>query len=517
MSAPCSARSALAVAPWQRAVAAVVSGVAFVGAFPGWNAAWLAPISVASLLWALAGARARTAAWVSALQAAVGFGLLVHWVSAVAAVAWPALVVVMVLWRVALGVLLAALIRRPWAALTVPAAWVACEWLQSSVPWGGFPWGRLAFAGGLGWFTRAAAWVGADGLTFLVACAGVGLWQFTRRRRTGLVTGAGAVAALCVAAAAAPLVQPHQVAPALKVAVVQGGVPREGFATVEQERAVYANHLAATRAAVSENPGLDLIVWPESSLGYSAVSDAPTMAQLRSLIAAGGVPLLTGTVLTDSGDPAKLRNRAMLWNRDGEVAAIYDKQHLVPFGEFVPLRSLARRITPAVDLVGRDFAAGDRAGVMAFRPQVSFGVLICFEVGYGDLARRLGDVGFLVNQTNNATYMRSAQPQQQFRMAQVRAAESGRTTLVAATSGVSGAIDGYGQVVPGTEVVENRTHVSVVSVPVVSGLTPGLRAGAVAPWVCALLLGLAWLPRRIEAGRARRGPAAGADAAGGVS
>ena len=434
------------------------------------------------------------------MYAAVGFGLLVHWVSAVAAVAWPALVAVMVLWRVALGVLIASLLRRRWAALTVPAAWVVCEWLQSSVPWGGFPWGRLAYVGGLGWLTRAAAWVGADGLTFLLVGAGVGLWRLTCNRRAALVTGLSAAATLSLLAASAPLVQPHRVGRALQVAIVQGGVPREGFATVEQERAVYANHLAATRAVLRQHPGLDLIVWPESSLGYSVVSDSAALAQLRSVIADGGVRLLTGSVLMDSADPARLRNRAMLWRADGDVAATYDKQHLVPFGEFVPLRALARRITSQVDLVGRDFAAGDRPGVFALRPPATFGVLICFEVGYGELARRLGDVGFLVNQTNNATYMRSAQPQQQFRMAQIRAAESGRMTLVAATSGVSGAIDGYGHVVPGTEVVENRARASVVRVPIVAGLTPGLWVGAAAPWVCVLLIGLGWLPRRRAGG-----------------
>jgi apolipoprotein N-acyltransferase len=440
---------------------------------------------------------------VSVVQAAVGFGLLVHWVSVVAPVAWPALVAIMVVWRIGLGLILRVLLQRHFAMLTIPAAWIVCEWIQTHVPWGGFPWGRLAYIGGLGWLTRGAVWWGTDGLAALCVALGVALWRITQRAQWSVARLAVCAIVVVGSAAAAPLAEPssrsiHDGRSHIRVAVVQGSVPRQNFGSVEQEREVFQRHLNATASALGRHKGVDLVVWPENSVGDAVISDARLMSEVQSLVMTHRIALLSGTVLFDASRPSKLRNRSMLWDASGSVVDSYDKQHLVPFGEFVPLRSLARKVSSQVDLVSRDFAPGARPGKMRLASGAPFGVLMCFEVGYPDLARDLGDIGFLVNQTNNATYLRSGQPAQQFRMSQIRAAESGRYTVVAATSGVSGVIDGYGGVVAGTRVDINRAHVSVVDVPLVRGRTPAIILAPILSVLSALVTLLAlspWWPR----------------------
>ena len=483
-------------------MAVVLSAMMFVAAFAPFNQAWCAPVSIALLLWALDGSSVRMAMWLGAVHALLGFGALVHWVTDVAWIAWPALVAVMMVWRVGLAVLVRACLAHRWPALSVPAAWVVVEWLQCHVPWGGFPWGRMAYIGGMGWLTRSAAWLSAVGLTFFVVALGTSMWLLSQRSHGALRTFAATAAVMLVAAGTAGFAAPETIpARVLNVGLVQGGVPREGFGTVAQEQAVFDNHLAQTRELLRRKSNLALIVWPENSLGDAVVGDTQRMAALRALVGKSGVPLLTGTVLMDSANPSQLRNRSMFWNAQGRVTQTYDKQHLVPFGEFVPFRSLARKVTSQVDLIGRDFAPGHAPGVITVQPHVTAGILICFEVGYEDLGRALGNVSFIVNQTNNASYMGSAQPEQQFRMSQIRAAESGRMTLVAATSGVSGAIDGYGQVVPGTRTDTNRARSVVVSVPLVKGLTPAMVVGPVLTYASFGLVALLWTPWRLATRR----------------
>lgn len=492
-------------AVWQRLTAMLVSAMLFVAAFAPLNQGWCAPLSIALFIWALHGASTRATVLLGVVHASLAFGTLVHWVSAVAVVAWPALVAVMVVWRVILALLIRKCLEQRFTVATVTASWVLIEWVQSHLPWGGFPWGRIAYIGGLGWLTRSASWFSATGLTAIVVACGVSIWLTTQRVRGGARAVALTLGLMVGAASSASLIAPDVISRnAFDVGLIQGGVPREGFTTEAQERAVFRNHLSQTQTLLRLQPNLDLIVWPENSLGDAVVGDSELMNELRSVIRAAKVPILTGTVLLDSNNPAQLRNRSMLWSADGRVTQSYDKQHLVPFGEFVPLRTLARKLTSQVDLIGRDFVPGNRPGLITVQPGVSLGVLMCFEVGYEDLARSLANASFIVNQTNNATYMGSAQPAQQFQMSQVRAAETGRMVLVAATSGVSGVINGYGQVVRGTRVNGNVAAARAVKVPLVQGRTPAMAVGPFITYASLAVVGSMFTPWRPKA-RQRRG------------
>ena len=163
----------------------------------------------------------------------------------------------------------------------------------------------------------------------------------------------------------------------------------------------------------------------------------------------------------------------------------------MPFGEYIPYRSLVRKITSRVDLVPRDFAQGNEVGVLDVGP-VRLGDVICFEVAYDDLVRDVvtGGGRLLVVQTNNATFGRSGETEQQLAMGRLRAVEHGRTLLVAATSGISAVIAPDGELVDDAPVFTQK--VLVQDVPVRDDRTLATRVGAW-PEAALALLGLAGL------------------------
>jgi apolipoprotein N-acyltransferase len=157
--------------------------------------------------------------------------------------------------------------------------------------------------------------------------------------------------------------------------------------------------------------------------------------------------------------------------------ARYVKRHPVPFGEYIPFRSLVRLVTDKVDLVPRDFVAGNEVGVLDVGP-VRLGDVICFEVAYDDLVRDVvtGGGELLVVQTNNATFGRSGETSQQLAMGRLRAVEHGRAVLVAATSGISAVIAPDGELVEQAPVFTQE--VLSAQVPRRTGTTLATRLGA---------------------------------------
>jgi apolipoprotein N-acyltransferase len=162
----------------------------------------------------------------------------------------------------------------------------------------------------------------------------------------------------------------------------------------------------------------------------------------------------------------------------------------VPFGEYIPLRSIASRISDKVDLVPRDFIGGDEVGVLDVGP-VRLGDVICFEVVYDDLVRDTVQEGgrLIVVQTNNATFGRSAQTEQQLAMSRLRAVEHGRAVVVSATSGISAVVQPDGSLSHRSQVFTR--DVSVTEVTLGDTWTPATRLGALPELVLSLLAAVA--------------------------
>jgi apolipoprotein N-acyltransferase len=213
------------------------------------------------------------------------------------------------------------------------------------------------------------------------------------------------------------------------------------------------------------------------------LNDPAVVAQVRAAVAAVNRPVLVGGLVVDAGY-AGPTNSSLLWLPARGPVQRYDKVHLVPFGEYLPLRTWLEQHIGRFEQIPTDMRAGKRTGVFdGAGPR--FGVLICFEVAYDDHVRQLvtGDAHYLVVQSNNSTYLGTDQPRQQFAITRLRALAHARGTVVATTTGVSAVIDQRGQVL--ATAPEVTTAVVTGRVPVVTGRSLADRLG---DWVTPLAL-----------------------------
>lgn len=368
------------------------------------------------------------------------------------------------------------------APLWQACLWVAEEYVRSRWPFGGFSWGRLAFSQPDSPFTPLAAVGGAPLVTFAVALSGTLLWRAAwvllrdRREPGGRRDGAGRAgldwrgagarwAAAMVAGAlllpalafAVPLRSPDAGDP-LRIALIQGNVPRLGFGREQQQAAVLDNHVRETEALAADvragkavKP--DVVVWPENGSDMDPYTDPGVKDEIQQAVDAVGVPVLIGAVIDANPEGTNVLNRLIVWTPgpDGGMGATYDKTHLVPFGEYLPFRDVLTKMIKRFNMIPRDFVPGHGRGDLTLGG-VPVAAVICFEVAYDDVVRNAVNGGgqVLLVPSNNASYMGTGQTYQQLAIARLRAVEHGRWTLEAATSGVSAVIDPRGKVLART-------------------------------------------------------------------
>ncbi|MFC3381752.1 apolipoprotein N-acyltransferase [Couchioplanes azureus] len=448
---------------WASVVLAVVAGAGLLLSFPPYDLWWLAPVSVALL--AAAAHRRR-------LRAGFGAGMLAGLVLFVPLLDWTHIAAGWLPWMLLagaqagyLGLLglasawLSPLIDRFRAAWPLVAGllWVTQEALRDRAPFGGFPWGRLAFAAQDAPALRLAVLGGAPLVTFALAAAGGALvalaWQVVRtwRGRSPAPTGGArawwgaagfALAAAVLLAGPAFVPTAARAAQTRTVAIVQGNVPRLGLDFNAQRAAVLLNHVRATERLAAEvragsKPRPALVIWPENSSDIDPLRDQDAAQQIARAADAIGVPILVGTVLR--GDkPREIRNAGLLWMpvTGPDLDQVYVKRHPVPFAEYMPLRPVARLVSTKVDLV-QNMLAGSTPGVIR-TGAATIGDVICFEVAYDGIVRDTvtGGAQILAVQTNNATF-NEAEARQQLAMVRLRAVEHGREALMVSTVGVS--------------------------------------------------------------------------------
>lgn len=480
-------------------VLAVAGGVATRVAFPGpgwWPMAYL---GVALLFLALRRDRAGWNALVGLVWGLAFFGPLITWANdAVGAVPWLALT--------AAEAGFVALFAAAWTwarrgeavwrtaglqVLVFAVLWVAVEELRQYAPFGGFPWGRLAFSqadapmaalaslGGTPLLSAAVAGTGA-----MLACAVVA----ARRVRVVPSLGwLGGVVALMWVGLVVPLASGAETG-TLRVGVVQGNVPGQGLDAFGQAWQVLDNHVAGTHALLDQvAPGeLDLVLWPENGTDIDPQTNADAAARIDEAARAVDAPMLVGTVqYPESGGRY---NTSVLWRPGQGVVASYTKQRPAAFAEYIPIRGIARHFSDAVDRVTRDMLPGTEPGYVPLdSPRlgrtVGIGDVICFEVAYDDLVREAVSTGgeLLVVQTNNATFGHSDESTQQLAMSRLRAIEHGRATVQVSTVGVSAVIAPNGVVTARTGLF--TAEQVVATLPLRDSLTPATRLGGWPAWI----------------------------------
>lgn len=512
VAAPAAGRKRGGPARWGRMAAAMAAGALMWPAFPPMGLWPLAPLGIAVFSLAVRGVRARTGAWLGFCCGTVFFLLTLEGIVKIGPDAWILLSVVQALYFAALGAGAAVAGRLRGWPVWIAALWIGQELLRGRVPFGGFPWARVAFSQTDSPFTPYAALGGAPLVTFvtaltggLLALAALTLWHafFRRargrgiagspaepgpsRRRAGLAAAASLAGALALGPAALAVPIPASGRP-ITVAVIQGNVPRLGLDFLGQRKAVLNNHVQRTRELASrvrsgELPRPELVVWPENSSDLDPYSDLEAREAIDGAVKDIGVPVLVGAVV-DSADGRHVENRGIVWHPVTGPGAYYVKRHPVPFGEYLPFRDILTKLITRFERIPRDYAQGGRAGSLQLGP-ARIGDVICFEVAYDGLVRDVASSELLVVQTNNATYGKTSLPPQQIEMSRLRAIEHGRSVLVAATSGISAIVAPDGRMIDKS--AEFTPDIQVARIPLRTSRTLADRVGAVPEWVLALL------------------------------
>ncbi|NYF96632.1 apolipoprotein N-acyltransferase [Janibacter cremeus] len=377
------------------------------------------------------------------------------------------------------------------AALLVPVLWVLQELMRGTVPYGGFPWARIAFSQADSPLARWAAIGGAPLITFVVALVAVPVVLLVVTRRLPKVALA---LTLVVGLGSWAVPVPSGGDSSARVGLVQGNVPSPGLDFNAERRAVLDNHVAGTQELAAKHDDLDLVIWPENASDIDPLRNPDAKAQVARAVEAVDTPLIVGAIL-DEPAPA-VSNASLLYRPGGGEPERYVKQHPVPFAEYVPHRDFYRHFSDKVDLVRVGFAKGDAPA--AFRIEGDDGTFsaiptICFEVAYDGLMRgavRNADdksrPSLLVVQTNNATFGYTAESTQQYAISRIRAIEHGRSVAHVSTVGVSGFINPDGTSTPTTGLFTAAQPVDEVVLR--SGLTVSDRLGPWVEWVCGFLL-----------------------------
>ncbi|MCV7443173.1 apolipoprotein N-acyltransferase [Mycobacterium paraense] len=517
------ARAAL-VPRLPRLALAIAGGLLLFTSFPVMNWWWAAVVAAALLGWVLTRPATTTA---GGFGYGFLFGLafyipLLPWISLlVGAVPWLALATTCALFPGLFG-LCAVIVRRlPGWPVWFALVWAAQEWLKSVFPFGGFPWGAVAFGqtqgpllplvqlGGVALLSTAVMLVGFSATAIALEIAK--WWKTGHAPRAAEAPGpppAVLLPGVCISLVlfAAVLVWPqvrHAGAgaggdPSVTVAAVQGNVPRLGLDFNSQRRAVLDNHVRETlrladdvRSGAAPQP--QFVIWPEDSSDIDPLTNADAAEQVARAVAAIGAPILIGTVLDVPGrtpESSAYTNTVIVWNPVSGPADRHDKEIVQPFGEYLPMPWLFKHLSGYADRAGH-MVPGKSSGVVHIAG-VPVGVSTCWEVIFDRAPRKAVRNGaqLLAVPSNNATFNKTMS-EQQLAFAKVRAVEHDRYVVVAGTTGISAVIAPDGAELARTDFFE-PAYLDM-QVRLKTKLTPATRWAPILQWVLVLAAGAAIL------------------------
>ncbi|GAA2936562.1 apolipoprotein N-acyltransferase [Streptomyces enissocaesilis] len=511
MRIPAGRRERLS-SPWWRGAAAVAFGALPALAFPAPSLWWFAYVALVPWMLLIRSAATGRRAALDGWLGATGFMIAVHhWLMPSLHVFIVVLAALLALLWLPWGWLVRSMLggapsaRRATAALVVvPSGWLTAELVRSWQGLGG-PWGLL---GSSQWEVAPALRLASVGGVWLVSLlvvavnTGVVVLVSVRRARTPVVAATAACAVAVGAVWAwAPRPEPSG---RVRVAVVQPGVV-DGAGAPERR---FALSEALTRDLAGQD--LDLVVWGESSVGADLTERPGLAARLAALSRAVGAEVLVNVDARRSDRPGIFKS-SVLVGPEGVTGPRYDKMRLVPFGEYVPARSVLGWATSVGKAAGEDRRRGTSPVVMALSAGgaadgLRVGPLVCFESAFPDMSRELTRSGaqLLVTQSATSTFQDSWAPGQHASLAALRAAENGRPVAHATLTGVS-AVFGPGGERAGPPLGTDRSASAVYDVPLARGTTAYVEFG---DWAVHGALAVLVLLGAAEGVRALRRPAA---------
>ena len=491
-----------------RILAAILSGLLLAAAFPKWDQTYLLIFALVPLLWALRDQSLKAAFWLGLISGLAHYVAMLYWIVYVTHVFGYLPL------PLALGILLLlagylSLYCGLWA-LGVnwgevrglspvwwgPVLWVVLELGQTYII-SGFPWGLLG--NGLYLYPillQVADLTGVYGLSFLVALINSCLWRALSPSRARRAHPVRLLLAVCLILALwlgygwyrlEAVAQLEAASPKVKVAVVQGNIKQGEKWQKEMVQATLDRYAELTQKV----KGARLIVWPETAAPFFFLRTPDLSERLKEIALAADAYLLFGSPAwepTPAGE--HYFNRAYLLSPQGEVAGYYDKAHLVPYGEYVPLKRFFPFIGKMVPMVG-DFAEGPVGGTVSL-PEGAIGPLVCYESIFPNLSRAQVQNGarLLVNITNDAWFGKTSAAYQHLSMAVLRAVENHVCLARAANTGISAFIDASGRILWTSELFVPEAH--SVELAWMPGGSLYTKIGDAFAWACVIIAGLAF-------------------------
>ncbi len=357
--------------------------------------------------------------------------------------------------------LLARAFRRfgPQAVWAAPFLWVGSEYLRSWIG-GGFPWVLLGYSQAtVPPIAQVASIGGVYLLSFVVALvSAAGAWTGLTRKPARWLVSAGVIAGvIALGVWGAVRVRDGSLARGgspLRVGLVQGNIAQEDKWDPALAVPILSRYLDLSRRAIAA--GAEVVIWPESSTPFFLEENPALAAEIRRLAQQAQTPFVVGSDQIERAQQNRFYNSAFLVGADGQTRAVYRKMHLVPFGEYVPLKQLLPFVGPLVEAVS-DFSPGLEPVLLPIGDR-RLSVAICYEVVYPWLVRSfvLGGSELLVTITNDAWYGTTSAAYQHWEQASLRAVEQGRYLVRAANTGVTGIVDPYGRVIASTRLFETE-------------------------------------------------------------
>ena len=401
--------------------------------------------------------------FLSVLTFALTYNLiLLHWTSIyVGSLPWIILAVGLTLFYLPLVA-----VRRLGISF-FPLIFIVLEEIRNRFPFEGFGWARIAYSQADAPYAKIAAHGGAVALSAVTVLIALFLYALTQKQFKILVV-------LPLLLIFIPLnIATNQTVNAL---LIQGNVPQLGLDFNARATQVFYNHVKETKIALKENRNVDFVLWPENSVDVDPFRNPDVFETLNGY----EQPIIVGAIV---GKGEQILNTSILWTK--EQQNVYVKQHLTPFGEYIPLRSIASKISPLVDEV-RDFSPGNESTIFTIN-RAKIAPVICYELLDDRILEEAAKTSnLLAVQTNSATFGNSAQSAQQLQITRIRAIEHSRNVLSVSTTGYSAVIDYNGKVLQKSD-MGTAQHL-YASVGLISSRSPRDRYG---DW--ALVMTLIWL------------------------
>lgn len=437
-----------------------LSGLLLSAAFEPIAMWWLAPIAIALEMYALSRSEGK---FLNVLAFALTFNLvLLHWTSIyVGSLPWIILATGLTLFYLPLVA-----VKRLGISF-FPLIFIVMEEIRNHFPFQGFGWARIAYSQADAPYAKIAVHGGAVALSAITVVIGLFIFNLLKKEFNFLIV--------------LPIVLvfiPNSVAinATTNALLIQGNVPKLGLDFNARATEVFKYHVKETTSALKSDKEVDFILWPENAVDVDPFRNPEVFETLNTFT----TPLILGAIVNRDKE---VLNTSILWTK--EKQNVYVKQHLTPFGEYIPLRAIASKISPLVDDV-RDFSTGNESTIFSIGA-AKIAPIICFELLDDKILHVAAkSSNLLAVQTNSATFGDSAESAQQLQITRIRAIEHSRNVLSVSTTGYSAVIDYNGQVMQKTA-MGTAEHL-YAQVGLISSTSPRDRIGN---W--ALVITLIWL------------------------